>query len=106
MSRTYKDRPSKVKNPEKENYWNRDVFYFGMPADFDSSEFFTKKRKEIDTEDHWMSTPSVWTRLMMNRPQRRQIHLWERNVNKVTNYDDFEDEDCPFFKRKPHIYYW
>ena len=107
MSRTYKDRPSRVKNPEREIYWNTDWIaksYFG--GDWNRSDIFSKKRKEIDTEDHWMSTPSWWTRQFMTRPQRRKIHLWEQEFNKITNTDMLEDEDCPDYKRKPHIYYW
>lgn len=61
----------------------------------------TKKRKEVDTTDHWMSTPSWWTRLMMNRPQRRQVKLWERKAL----ISDLEDLIQPGKKYK-HVYFW
>lgn len=73
MSRTYKDKPAKVRLEP----WDKDGYgYIWLPTTK------TKKRKEVDTKDHWMSTPSAWTRLMMNRPQRRASHLWEK---KSTN---------------------
>jgi hypothetical protein len=65
----------------------------------------TKKCKKVDTEDHWMSTPSEWTRLMMNRPQRRQGNLWEREAAK-TDISSLGDLDKPNVSRKPHVYYW
>jgi hypothetical protein len=63
----------------------------------------TKKRKEVDTTDHWMTTPGWWIRLTMNRPERREHHLLEK---KVLREIDIEDVDFPDLGRKPHIYYW
>lgn len=65
----------------------------------------SKKRKEVDTEYHWMSTPSWWTRLCMIKPQRREGSLWEREVVKISP-TDLEEVDKPSVSRKPHIYYW
>ena len=61
-----------------------------------------KKRRTQDVEWHWMSTPSWWTRLTMNRPQRRAGRLWERKVL----FQDLEDADPPGVSHKPHIYFW
>ena len=61
-----------------------------------------KRRKGEDVEWHWMSTPSWWTRLVMNRPQRREGRLWERKVH----FEDIEETDPPGVSKKPHIYYW
>ena len=64
----------------------------------------TKKRKsEEDLEYRWMSTPSWWTRMFMNRPQRHRGRAWER---KVLLCDDLEDADPPRFSNKPHIYFF
>ena len=62
-----------------------------------------KKRKEVDTTDHWMSTPSWWTKLCMIKPERRNAHLIEKAALKTA---DIEDVDFPDLGRKPHIYYW
>ena len=102
MSRTYKDKPSKIKYES----WNKDreriegtFYYIDLPTTK------AKKRKELDTEEHWMNTPSWWTRLVMNRPQRRKCKLWERDALK-TCLDSLDDLDKPIISRKPHIYYW
>ena len=103
MSRTYKDYPSRVKR----DAWDKDIIrlegwwfrYIMMPTTK------TKKRKEMDTEDHWMSTPSSWTRIMMNRPQRRNGSLWERKAVR-TNILNLLELDTPSVGRKPHQYYW
>lgn len=64
-----------------------------------------KKRKEVDSEDHWMSTPSWWTRLTMNKPQRREGRMWEHEVVKSC-IDVLEEADPPGVGKKPHIYYY
>lgn len=68
----------------------------------------TKKRKEVDTEDHWMGTPSLWNRLQHTRPRRAKARVWARNVEK-TKFNDVEELyelDVPNYSNKPHIYYW
>lgn len=62
-----------------------------------------KLRKEKDTEDHWMSTPSWWTKMTMIRPERRAAHLLEKKALRVL---DIEDMDFPDLGKKPHCYYW
>lgn len=105
MSRTYKDQPWEYRFPEDQ----RDYRYFPI-TDWRCTALakpgvLTKKRRELDTKYHWMSTPSAWTRIMMNRPQRRGIKLWEREVSK-TPVEDADLLVCPYHGRKPHIYYW
>ena len=102
MSRTYKDKPSKIKHES----WNKDreriegtFYYIDLPTTK------AKKRKELDTEEHWMNTPGWWTRLVMNRPQRRRCKLWERDALK-SSLDSLDDLDKPIISRKPHIYFW
>ena len=107
MSRTIKDKHWKLKFPE--SGWDFDsikltdensysIRYVKLPG------VKTKKKREEDTEWHWISsTPSWWTRLTMNRPQRRAGRVWEHNVLKLT---DLEDCDPPGVGHKPHIYYW
>lgn len=105
MSRTYKDKPYKLRWSwshkddliELENYGYR-LYRQGKTTK-------PKKRKEVDCEDHWMSTPSWWTHMFMLKPQRRQGTLWEREVVK-TQLTDLEEVDKPNVSRKPHVYFW
>lgn len=90
MSRTNKDRPPSVRFPE---CWNEPYAR-------------TKKRKDSDSEWHWLqSTPSWWTNLFMNRPLRREAQRWEREVQKVQDVEDLEDLDKPNVSKKPHKFY-
>jgi len=85
MSRTNKDKPRKFSNL-KENE--------------------LKPRNYLDPDHNWYSaTPSWWTRLMMNRPQRAEAHKWEQNA-KHTPIDQLEELDTPSVSRKPHVYFW
>jgi hypothetical protein len=106
MSRTVKDLPWKLKYPES-------TWYYDSIKIFDDGDYRvryiklpgvkTKKRKEVDTDWHWMSaSPSWWTRLMMNRPQRRAGRVWEQKVL----LEDLEETDPPGVGHKPHQYYW
>lgn len=115
MSRTYKDKPSKLTHEP----WDKDTLRFeyeGERLDYYTNEpktyigyghldlptTKTKKRKEVDTEEHWMSTPSWWTHLCMNKPQRRAGRIWEATVLR----EDIEETDAPGVSKRPHIYYW
>lgn len=121
MSRTYKDRPARIRFPENypfnindayEKYeytysynWNgtnKEVIRFSYLPKKGAKR---KQRRHQDHEWHWMSTPSEWTRIMMNRPQRREYHLLEHEAVK-TPLDSLEELDIPDYKRKPHIYYY
>jgi hypothetical protein len=91
MSRTSKDRPSRVRFPEEGNY------------DIEKP----KKPKNVDTKWHWLqNTPSWWTNLFMERPLRHAARRWERDVQKITSLDDLEDLDKPNVSKKPHVYYY
>lgn len=102
MSRTYKDKPSKLRFDLYMKDWIL-VENYGYPKYRPGKTTKTKKRKEVDTEDHWMSTPSWWTRLVMIKPERRSAHLQEK---KVLLAEDIEDVDFPDLGKKPHIYFW
>ena len=104
MSRTYKDKPSKLRFDLYMKDWIL-VEHDGFRKYRQGKTTKTKKRKEVDTEDHWMSTPSWWTKMTMIKPQRRECTLWEREVVK-TQVTDLEEVDKPNVSRKPHIYYW
>lgn len=104
MSRTFKDKPSKLKHEA----WDKDTIRVeGTDTKWEYRIELpttkTKKRKEIDTKDHWMSTPSWWTKLTMIKPERRSAHLLER---KALIVEDLEDFEIPDLGRKPHIYYY
>ena len=90
MSRTNKDKPYKFKldSVTKHSYNNEDA---------------VKKRKELDTEDHWMSTPSWWVRMFMTRPQRVEQ---KRQMREIAKQQDLEEVDFVDTKRKPQVYYW
>lgn len=122
MSRTYKDKPARVRFPEAYDWrWSCEK----VPYDYTYSPYGvedpvtvtrylyrelpgvkTKKKREVDSEWHWMgSTPSWWTRMTMNRPQRREAHLWEHDVAR-TPLEELEEVDKPNASHKPHIYYY
>lgn len=91
MSRTNKDRPSRVRFPEY----------------LDELYAKTKKRKEQDAEWHWLqATPSWWNNLFHTRPQRREAQQWEREVQKIQDFEELEELDKPNVSKKPHKYYW
>lgn len=99
MSRTYKDTPSKVLHES----WDTDYIWLVGYGYRLSKTTKPKKRKELDTEDHWMSTPGWWIKMTMNRPERRGAHLLEKKALRIL---DIEDVDFPNLGRKPHIYFW
>lgn len=113
MSRTYKDVPRKYTKLGKEEEAGRGsriyedenyVYRFWAGRD---KHNYVKKRKEVDTDWHWLqATPSWWTNLFMNRPQRRQAQRWEREMSKIQDIEEFEEVDTPNVSKKPHTYYW
>lgn len=116
MSRTTKDRPVRLrcepwdKDTQRYSYEAVGHHYFtGGPyvctrhAHIDLPTTKSKKRKEVDTEDHWMSTPSRWTHLCMIKPERRLAHMLEKKAMRI---EDIEDMDFPDLGKKPHIYFW
>lgn len=110
MSRTFKDIPyrlvyeyktNRVKYPKHEYFYDSekdDIKLREYEYHFNRFEQKTKSRKYY----HHMSTPSWWTRAVMNRPNRRAARVWERQVL----FQDIELADPPGVSRKPHKYYW
>jgi len=98
MSRTYKDKPHKLKHEP----WDKDLVHLGDWYWIEGPTTKAKKRKEVDHEWHWMTTPGWWVKMTMNKPERRAAHLLERKA--LTS--DIEDFEIPDFGRKPHIYFW
>lgn len=90
MARTYKDRPPKFKTFSEWGSGRADK---------------PKKKKQTDTEHHWMTTPGWWIRLFMNRPERRQSHLLEHLAETSTS-EALEELDALDLGKKPHKYYW
>ena len=59
-----------------------------------------KKKKNVDTEYHWMTTPSWWNRMQHTRPERRRVKI------ALSQVSDVEEADIPDLGRKPHMYFW
>ena len=101
MSRTFKTKPSKFK------YESYTKDYIKIPGTWHHiwcKTTKTKKRKEVDTEDHWMgSGPSWFKNMFMNRPQRYAGRTWEKTVLREV---DIEDTDPPGVSHKPHVYFY
>lgn len=115
MSRTYKDRPRKLKFVPYDKDTERVPYVCSYVSVYTQEEnsystFYTvylpttkpKKRKTKNTEDHWMSTPSWWTRLTMTVPERRSNRIQERKAL----FSDIEEFDFIDLGRKPHCYFW
>ena len=60
-----------------------------------------KRRRHNREWDPMNTTPSAWTRLVMNRPQRRACRLLEQRAKTR----DLEGWEFPH-GRKPQVYYW
>jgi hypothetical protein len=60
----------------------------------------TKKKKNVDSEYHWMTTPSWWNRMQHTRPERRSVKV------ALSQVSDVEEVDIPDTGRKPHQYFW
>lgn len=106
MSRTYKDN----RRRRFGEYWKTDKEYIdGTP--FCWGYFIElpttkpKLRKEVDTEDHWMSTPSWWNNLFHTRPIRGKFRNFCELARK-TRIEALEDMFEPEDSNSPHKYYW
>lgn len=115
MSRTKKDKPVKFRDDVQMysgSYTGRYSWILPHEAMKENvhGKFHSvpKLRKEQDYEYHWMSTPSEWTRLMMNRPMRRKLKQELsalKNVNPSEELlEEFDEEEG--YAKKPHSYYW
>lgn len=123
MSRTYKDRPYKFKpyHLEKEAsteciQYEAEYYEWGTGIKRSGIRFCwlkvrgvkTKKKKTYNpykAGDWGMSTPSWWTKMFMNRPQRAKLNRLARKAATLSR-SELEDFDIPFTKNKPHSYYY
>lgn len=97
MSRTFKDKPYKLKHEP----WDMDRARIeGTWYSIDLPTTKTKKRKEVDTEDHWMTTPGWWIHMKHTKPERRISNM------KVATIADLEDADIPNLHKMSHWYFW
>lgn len=126
MSRTHKDKPWKLAEPQSQ--WDYGVVRIPYESERFVYEYedgkWTKgesvpctrymslqragvktKKKRSYQERHWMPTPMWWIREFMNQPQRTRGKEWERQVVKC-GVDNIIDLDQPTVSRKPHLYYW
>jgi hypothetical protein len=129
MSRTYKDRPSRLKHGSYADDTIRvpyEAEWYGYALSEESNwklikatelktgtRYYTvhlpttktKKSRSVDTEWHWMSTPNWWISCKMTRPQRRAGSVWEHTVTR-TPIEEIDLLDTPSVSRKPKVYYW
>ena len=115
MSRTYKDKPYKLRNIDA---WDKDrvmvrceaICYDWLtkePRTYIATRYLegkttkTKKRREVDTEDHWMTTPMWWIHMWHTRPERRKAKMLLTSLPA-----DLEEVDVPDTGHKPHHYFW
>lgn len=128
MSRTYKDKSWKFKYPESQyNFGSERIPYeheckvyayidnewaWTGKTEVRTRYFYldvagakTKKKKRVDSEWHWMTTPGWFIKEFMNRPQRAKGRMWEKKITKVA-LEDLDLLDTPSVGRKPHVYYW
>lgn len=102
MSRTYKDKPSKLRFDLYMKDWilvEHDGFHKYRPGKTTK----TKKRKEVDTEDHYLSgNPSWWDNLFHTRPIRRKFKNYCTSLIGCTDLSILE----PLDSNKPHKYYY
>lgn len=113
MSRTYKDVPHRLtwKFKNHDRVHEKREYFYDYENDTINTRCYEHVFKAYDRVYHpvgrpeyyhCMPTPSWWIRVMMNRPQRRAGHIWERQVL----LHDLEETDPPDVSKKPHIYYW
>lgn len=101
MSRTYKDRPSKIRFPQDDNW----VITEGcgirkLPT------IEPKKPKELNTEWRWIhGTPSWWNNLFHTRPIRGKFRNYTKCVVRCP-IDYIENLFEPSDSNKPHKYFW
>jgi len=100
MSRTYKDKPSKL-------LWGdyaQDYVYLERFHHIWRKTTKPKVRKTEDTEWKWMmSTPSWWNHIFHTKPLRK---MFTNFCSDVKGRKDLEDILEPKDSRKPHKYYY
>lgn len=124
MSRTYKDRPSRLGldsiereisrkivkiSVEYPHYYNGEwvtTSYMGTAYLDVAGVKLKKKRSYVGFSQYWYRmTPSWWTKMFMLRPARRRANNIVNQLHKF-QVEDLEDVDVPDLRKKPHIYYW
>ena len=114
MSRTYKHTKEALLKRYYKERWDDEYEKYEYMAElwFQPGEYristryikkagvLTKKKKNVDSEHHWMTTPSWWNRLQHTRPERRSAKV------ALSRVSDVEEADIPDLGRKPHIYFW
>lgn len=118
MSRTYKDRPTRIRFPQYTIDDKYEYFEYELETprlnwhgklithskySLKKAGYLPKKSRREDTVWRWQSTPSWWTRMYMTRPERTRA---KREVAKIKYCADLEEVDIPNLKKKPHVYYW
>lgn len=116
MSRTYNTKPRRLRYPRWDTYMEKveylsecTDFLSGLPRSYHKTVWLElagvkpKKKRKQDTEDRWMTTPSWFTKLFMNRPQKRRGRKWETKIKGLSN---LEDIDYPSVSKKPHKYFY
>lgn len=105
MSRTYKDKDFFLRFPEEKYDFGREKSQEGFWIWLDVPGVKTKKPRHYKGDWKWYQrTPSWFVREFMTAPQRRECRDWESKVKYAVDFDEIED--CPFFGKKPHIYYY
>lgn len=104
MSRTYKDKPSKL-------LWGDHCIDFVYTEPFGYRLGKTSKPKlRKSKNDNWKwynTTPSWWNHLFHTKPRRQQSRIWSVKVVKSSLEEGVLDElDTPNYSNKPHRYYY
>lgn len=105
MSRTYKDKPYRLRFPEHYKHWE-DSTYTPIPGSWHRLVIAGAVTKKPRFHKPWKwtsSMPSWHTRLYMTRPKRRRCRVWE---TKTALVKDLDLVDCPDYGHKPLVYYW
>lgn len=102
MARTYKD---DARRRYFNSYWQQDHILlegFGWRL---AKTTKPKLRKEVDSEDHWMTTPSWWNNLFHTRPIRGKFRNYTKGVVRcpIEYIDDLVE---PLDSNRPHKYFW
>ena len=119
MSKTRKDAPAHIRDPETDYRFGTERipyvghghdYYTGEPREYTAYWYkdipgFKTKKKRHRPEYTWMLTPMWWIHDFMTAPQRAKGKEWERQVVKL-EVDDLIDVDLPSVGRKPHLYFW
>lgn len=107
MSRTINTTKFKYRKDLKDNEWGVDRYL--IPGTLNwlyTKTTKTKKKKRIDFEYHWMTTPSWWNNLFHTKPIRVKIRNWSRKIIYAESIDDIDNFIVPDTGNKPHKYYW